>query len=216
MHAGGIRHQDIEPSNIIQKGDDIYFTDFSLSSTSEAGRTTSTENPSRTSYMYSAPEVTAKLTGVRQRHGRASDIFALGCVLYDMWSVLTDWTVSSFHEFLLDGTIDTDKDHSSHRTNRGPLYYSHKTDLIQQWFSTSDFHQSILAPMLASDRDSRPSAPMVLQNLTAMEAYESCEYLVVVVVSGSETEPEKDRFYGEKSRSDVAELHGPSDGIERH
>jgi hypothetical protein len=54
--------------------------------------------------------------------------------------------------------------------------------------------------MLASDRDSRPSAPMILQNLTAMEAYESCEYLVVVVVSGSETEPEKDRFYGEKSR----------------
>jgi serine/threonine protein kinase len=119
---------------------------------------------------------------MRQRHGRASDIFALGCVFCDMLSVLTDRTVSSFHEFLLEDVVDSEKGDTPHRNNRGPLYYSHKTGLIQKWFSMSEFHQSILTPMLASDRDSRPSAPTLSQALVALEAYENCEFLDNVLV----------------------------------
>ncbi|KAF1837889.1 kinase-like protein, partial [Decorospora gaudefroyi] len=55
MHEKGIRHQDIKPSNIIHKGNRVYFTDFSSSCAFDVGRTTSTDNPSRSSPMYAAP-----------------------------------------------------------------------------------------------------------------------------------------------------------------
>jgi serine/threonine protein kinase len=178
MHESGIRHQDIKPSNIIHKGDDIYFTDFSSSSTFEVGRTTSTENPARTSYMYAAPELTAKLAGSRERHGRASDIFALGCVFCDMLTVLTDRTVSSFHEYLLnDG--ETMGEHAGPSHNQDPLYYSHRTTAIEKWFALSKHHPFYLAlikTMLASNRDSRPSAPDILKAaLVINPAHEQCE-----------------------------------------
>jgi serine/threonine protein kinase len=51
LHGEGVRHQDIKPSNIIHKGDQIYFTDFSSSCAFEVGQTTSTENPARSSAM---------------------------------------------------------------------------------------------------------------------------------------------------------------------
>ncbi|KAF2786848.1 kinase-like protein, partial [Melanomma pulvis-pyrius CBS 109.77] len=57
IHAQGIRHQDIKPSNIIHLKDHIFFTDFSSSSRFDPGSTTSTENPARASARYSAPEV---------------------------------------------------------------------------------------------------------------------------------------------------------------
>lgn len=44
--------QDIKPSNVIHRGSDIIFTDFSSSSRFEIGPTTSTENPARTSAIY--------------------------------------------------------------------------------------------------------------------------------------------------------------------
>lgn len=89
MHRKGIRHQDIKPSNIVHKSSKIFFTDFSSSFTFIVGHTTSTEHPSRSSPMYAAPEIAHKafVIGNLNRHGRQSDIFALGCVFCDMLSV---------------------------------------------------------------------------------------------------------------------------------
>jgi hypothetical protein len=92
MHKQGVRHQDIKPSNIIHKGGQIYFTDFRSADTFEAGHTTSTEKQSHTSPMYAAPEIIAKY----ERHGRGSDIFALGGVFCDMLTVIEDQSVESF------------------------------------------------------------------------------------------------------------------------
>lgn len=102
MHEQGIRHQDIKPSNIIHKGSRILFTDFSSSFTFVVGHTTSTENPSRSSPMYTAPEVTYRSSGMGglRRHGRSSDIFALGCVFCDMLSVWQGQSLSEFHDYL--------------------------------------------------------------------------------------------------------------------
>lgn len=165
MHESGIRHQDIKPSNIIQKGEDIYFTDFSSSSAFEVGHTTSTENPARTSYMYAAPELMAKFSGSRERHGRASDIFALGCVFCDMLTVLSERTVSSFHGYLLNGG-KTLEDNAGPNRNQGPLYYSHMITEIEKWFVSSmqqRFYVSVIEKMLASNRDRRSKALDVLK-----------------------------------------------------
>jgi serine/threonine protein kinase len=47
MHEQGIRHQDIKPSNIIHKGERVYFTDFRSPCAFDVGHTTSTDSPSR-------------------------------------------------------------------------------------------------------------------------------------------------------------------------
>jgi serine/threonine protein kinase len=142
----------------------------------------------RVLHICTLPEVTAKLSGMRQRHGRASDIFALGCVFCDMMTVLTGPTVSCFHDFLLSGIIDTEKSETMHKHDREPLYYSHKTKMIQQWFSASEFHHNILVWMLASDRNSRPSAPTLLHALTTLDQDGHCEYSDIVILDEQEVE----------------------------
>jgi serine/threonine protein kinase len=56
MHSEGIRHQDIKPSNIIHKGNQVFFTDFSSCARFQVGHTTSTANPAQSTAMYAAPE----------------------------------------------------------------------------------------------------------------------------------------------------------------
>ncbi|KAJ4364676.1 hypothetical protein N0V83_009273 [Neocucurbitaria cava] len=162
MHGKGIRHQDIKPSNIIHKGERIYFTDFSLSCAFDLGNTTSTDNPSRSSPMYAAPEIVDKYNGEIKRHGRASDIFALGCVFCDMLTILTGRSVSSFHEMLA-----SDKNTANEDTSqiRGPLYYSRKLSSIHTWFASSHIFAEHISEMLGSERTSRPSAFAVVQGL---------------------------------------------------
>ncbi|KAF3038186.1 hypothetical protein E8E12_008651 [Didymella heteroderae] len=71
MHANGVRHQDFKPSNIIHKGDHIFFTDFGSCGKFQVGQTTSTLHPARTTEMYAAPEADFAMAG---RCGRAFDI----------------------------------------------------------------------------------------------------------------------------------------------
>lgn len=90
IHAHGIRHQDIKPSNIVHLKDHIFFTDFSSSSRFDPGSTTSTENPTRASARYSAPEILDRWdeNNDPKRHGTGSDIFALGCVFMEMLAAI--------------------------------------------------------------------------------------------------------------------------------
>jgi len=161
MHQNGIRHQDIKPSNIIHRGDRVLFTDFSSSNAFEVGHTTSTDSPSRSSPMYAAPEViSAKLSDTLGKHGRGSDIFALGCVFCDMLTVLEHRSVSSFKKFLLDGNNTTGSDISN---DKKQLYYSQSLRSIQEWFDDSQRFNNCISPMLNSHRASRPNANEVLQ-----------------------------------------------------
>jgi hypothetical protein len=172
MHENGVRHQDIKPSNIIHKGEKVYFTDFSSSCAFDVGRTTSTENPSRSSPMYAAPEITDKYQGSLRRHGRASDIFALGCVFCDMLSVLIGRSVHYFQEYLIN---DTHTDRSGSVTDGSPLHYSRKVGAIGRLLWQTNIFSSHIAAMLRSDRKQRPTAANVLQELISNQIFdESC------------------------------------------
>ncbi|KAF2128424.1 kinase-like protein [Dothidotthia symphoricarpi CBS 119687] len=171
MHQNGIQHQDIKPSNIIHRGDRVLFTDFSSSRAFEVGHTTSTDNPSRSSPMYAAPEVTAaRFSGKLGRHGRGSDIFALGCVFCDMLTVLQGRSVSSLKEYLLNENSAV----ASNPSNvKGPLYYGQKLPLIHEWFSGSSEFLSCISLMLESDRTLRPDATKVVETLTSDDYFEA-------------------------------------------
>ncbi|KAF2840178.1 kinase-like protein, partial [Patellaria atrata CBS 101060] len=101
MHETGVRHQDIKPSNIIHRGRDVYFTDFSSADKFELGGTTSTENPASTTAMYAAPE-TLHDGDEYQRHGLATDVFSLGCVFIEMLAVLAGSTVDELQDWCFD------------------------------------------------------------------------------------------------------------------
>jgi serine/threonine protein kinase len=156
MHASGIRHQDIKPSNIIHKGDHVFFTDFSSSSSFKIGHTTSTENPARSTPMYGAPEVTSD----RGKHGRTTDIFSLGCVFSDMLSVAEGRTVPGFQDFLRN-----DGQPAATEIKHVPraLSYSEKIPTIKDWFADSHTFKTHVSQMLHPDRKVRPTATEVLQ-----------------------------------------------------
>jgi hypothetical protein len=159
IHSQGVRHQDIKPSNIIHRGSAIYFTDFSSASQFQIGQTTSTENPARTSAMYAAPEVVDNDEGLG-RHGRGTDVFALGAVFTEMLAVLCGYSIDEYHQYLLNpdrgniSGVDTS-------TVRKSLLYGRKLEEVGRLFSDDCLYEDCISKMLQADREQRPDAEEV-------------------------------------------------------
>ncbi|PSN74956.1 kinase-like protein [Corynespora cassiicola Philippines] len=167
IHSHGVRHQDIKPSNIIHKGDTIYFTDFSSASQFEIGKTTSTENPARTSAMYAAPEVIESGENLH-RHGRGTDVFALGAVFTEMLAVLNGNTVDNYHRSLL----QSGQGPHAIPIRTGFLYGRVLTD-TDAFFHDDPLYCDVVAPMLRPNRDQRPDAKEVATSFRKLEPWAS-------------------------------------------
>ncbi|KAH7386715.1 kinase-like domain-containing protein [Phaeosphaeria sp. MPI-PUGE-AT-0046c] len=153
IHSKGIRHQDIKPSNIVHKGEKIYFTDFGSSSRFIVGHTTSTVSFSGYTPMYAAPEINDRGCGTDDvgRHGRSADIFALGCVFCDLLSVWQGQSLSDYHGYLS----------GARGTSYGLFRYSEKIDMLGPIFGSfgsSTLFPQCIQPMLWTDRALRPTA----------------------------------------------------------
>jgi hypothetical protein len=189
MHQNGVRHQDIKPSNIIHKDGNIYFTDFSSSCDFQVGQTTSTENPSRSSPVYAAPEVLAKYTNGRAgRHGRASDVYGLGCVFCEMLNVWLGHSISNFHSYLsnADGTV------------HGPLRYSDKVSHMEKRFESSILFSECIRPMLSLERSARPTAAMTVDSILNVQDW--CRFKCECIDSVPERTSVAERSKNEPSR----------------
>jgi serine/threonine protein kinase len=100
MHDQGIHHEDIKPSNIVHRGRTVFFTDFSSSRRLEEGHDTSTASPALASKLFAALEAICDDLRNPQRHGSKTDVFALGLVFLEMYTILRDFTLESLHQFL--------------------------------------------------------------------------------------------------------------------
>ncbi|KAF2854332.1 hypothetical protein T440DRAFT_465312 [Plenodomus tracheiphilus IPT5] len=100
MHANNVKCQDIKPSNISHKGDQVYLTAFGSSATSQSGFATSTDSPAYSTAVHAAPEITARLYKEPRLDGRSVDVYGLGRVYCDLLTARTGRSVQTFHEML--------------------------------------------------------------------------------------------------------------------
>jgi serine/threonine protein kinase len=148
IHSQRIRHKDIKPSNIICKGDEVLLTDFGSAHEFSAGLTSSTEGYAvGVTKMYCAPEVIAF-----DRRGRSADIYSLGCVFAEMFTVAGRRRIEDFHEFRGEPVLD-EPDLMTH------VYHAtaHK---LKAWFVMQDdaWSFSVVSRMMADDPKARPKA----------------------------------------------------------
>ncbi|KAF2798076.1 kinase-like protein [Melanomma pulvis-pyrius CBS 109.77] len=171
MHSQNVHHEDIKPSNIIHRGEHIFFTDFSSSRKFEAGQLTSTESPARASRLFAAPETLRNNDGLYLRHGSKTDVFSLGLVFLEMTVVLNRGDIGHFRDQLFDDQLEFRQ-------------YHRVLDRIRQLvfsappgsgFAANDVTHShvYMKAMLRAERNSRPSALEVDNYLKKLNPYKT-------------------------------------------
>jgi serine/threonine protein kinase len=103
LHDNTIRHKDIKPQNVLVSQHTVYLTDFGISlDWSEIGRSTTTGPTPRTE-RYCAPEVSENAP-----RNTSSDMWSLGCIFLEIWSVLKGESIANLHAFLeANGTLSS-------------------------------------------------------------------------------------------------------------
>jgi serine/threonine protein kinase len=160
IHSQGVRHRDIKPANIIHKGSQVFMTDFGSCREFDINDTSSTNTAAwGNTRSYSAPEVLDD----DAKRGRPADIFSLGCVFLEIYSVARQRSVVDFQRF-------------RERMGQGnSMFGVVSQDALLEWtsgISSCDIpnlngEDALLRKMLLHDPDERPSAEDVELNLKA-------------------------------------------------
>lgn len=165
IHSKDIRHKDIKPSNVLVKGEKVYFTDFGSGHMfSDTGNSTTEGLSYGHTRAYCAPEVITM-----ENRNRSSDIFSFGCVLAEMvaWSC----GISIIDYFTCIGASATHTD---------IVQYSESLVRIHKWFNEStrldglskDIHSQVLKHMLNKKPERRWKAVQISQAISQLVASE--------------------------------------------
>ncbi|PMD14608.1 hypothetical protein NA56DRAFT_610010 [Hyaloscypha hepaticicola] len=155
IHEQGIRHKDIKPKNIVQKGNQIYLTDFGSCHQFIADMASSSDGYAfGFTRLYCAPEVIAQ-----SRRGRSADIFSLGCVFSEMITVLDKRRVEDYYKF----RVTPDEDSCNGETHA----YWKTLHKVAEWFSRTSRPRfwKIVQGMLEENPEARPSAAVFMDGL---------------------------------------------------
>jgi serine/threonine protein kinase len=118
LHEMRIKHRDLKPANILVNGGHVMITDFGISKDLIDEETTASQlsNGPQGTPMYQAPEVL-----LEDRHGRAVDIFSLGCIFLEISTCMLAGPGSRAR-------------FAEHRNISGSRVYAHCPKQILQWF----------------------------------------------------------------------------------
>lgn len=156
MHLEGVHHEDIKPTNIIHRGGEIYFTDFSSSRKLKDRQQTSTSSPALATRLFAAPEAMLDEEGNASRHGSGTDVYSLGLVFFEMLAVLNDYVLDNLRDDLFDNGPRVRQYHKvMHRVG---------VDLeIFTMVDLAELYNACVSSMLHPQRQLRPAAQAVAQ-----------------------------------------------------
>ncbi|KAH6629837.1 hypothetical protein C7974DRAFT_395322 [Boeremia exigua] len=95
LHDNRIRHKDIKPQNVLVHEGRVLLTDFGLALDWNDINNSTTEGPTWATPRYSAPEVAN-----HAERNWSADIWSLGCVFLEIWTVLNRNTIQALHEHM--------------------------------------------------------------------------------------------------------------------
>lgn len=134
-HAGFVIHRDIKPANILILNGTFKLADFGSSRIKASEETSKTEWAMGTP-MYEPPE---KIIEDSDTHGRARDVWALGCVLLELLVFL----IYGFRE---PAAVDHFEEERINSTQRGVKAFSRTMTSVEVWIASlgkliEDHHQ---------------------------------------------------------------------------
>jgi serine/threonine protein kinase len=95
LHEVNIRHKDIKPRNILIKGETVLLTDFGLARDWTGTQSTTAGTVGGCTPKYCAPEVAHD-----EPRSSSSDTWSLGCVFFEMLTVVKGIPLDLMHAFL--------------------------------------------------------------------------------------------------------------------
>lgn len=102
LHEEGVRHKDIKPGNILLSNGLVYLCDFGISRDwSKAEHSTTEDEVLKLTPRYCAPEVFG-----REPRNTKSDVWSLGCVFFEIISVVKGYPMDEVNSYLLDASDD--------------------------------------------------------------------------------------------------------------
>lgn len=167
MHSQNVHHDDIKPSNIIRRGEHIFFTDFSSSRRIELDQSTSTESPARATKLYAAPETMPKEDGTYDRHGSKTDVFSLGLVFMEMFCVMEGGKIEALRDQVFETHQHAIQYHRVVDKIPSNLYFPNINTIAKT------FVPICLEPMLHEKRQARPTALEVCERLKVPMYFQS-------------------------------------------
>ena len=120
IHEMKMRHGDIKPSNILVKDGQPYLTDFGLARVmSQVNMSQSSDHGIPGTRLYHAPEVRPD-----QSYDHSSDVFALGCVYSEMFTITHQKSLEEYHGFIRHGFI---------RQGAESIHYRDCLPRVEEW-----------------------------------------------------------------------------------
>lgn len=157
-HKLKIKHQDIKPSNILIKNNQPYLCDFGLAKDfAELNVSTSRGQKLQGTPIYRAPEIKPN-----QSRGRKADVFSLGCVYSEMFSVAQERSL---------------EDYRSARHEAGSIAFRDCLPKVEQWMRSFESNHVIallvdqILSMISKDPDDRPTAEQAMNCLKPQRAF---------------------------------------------
>ncbi|KAL1591341.1 hypothetical protein SLS60_012085 [Paraconiothyrium brasiliense] len=169
LHRNNIRHKDLKPQNVLIHGDNLLLTDFGFSlDFSDETASTTTGRPSAWTVRYAAPEVLNF-----EARSRATDIYALGCVLIEMISRLYGSRLQDLKMYW--------KTHGN-----GHISFALNSDATRAWCtrltetctgSLDRYFLALCETLITTNRYLRPTIRQIIEKLSELEAHNLSEEL---------------------------------------